>query len=74
MATDRQDPDYRKARRAYLLSYDRAIPTLRQADHCIGCGQCMVHCQQTIKIPERSSPFQSGDILRLISRPGIRTA
>lgn len=52
MATNRQDPGYRKARRAYLVSYDRAIPTLRQADHCIGCGQCMVHCPQTIKIPD----------------------
>ena len=51
MATSKEDPGYRKARRAYLVSYNRAIPTLRQADHCIGCGQCMVHCPQTIKIP-----------------------
>ncbi len=52
LATDRQDPGYRKARRLYLASYNQAIPTLRQADHCIGCGQCMVHCPQTIKIPD----------------------
>ena len=48
MATDRQDPGYRKARRLYLASYNQAIPTLRQADHCIGCGQYMVH----FKIPD----------------------
>lgn len=42
---------YRKARRAYLVSYDRAIPKLRQADHCINCGQCRPKCPQDINIP-----------------------
>lgn len=42
---------YRKARRAYLVSYDRSVPKLRQADHCIGCGQCSPHCPQRINIP-----------------------
>ena len=46
-----QDANYRKARRAYLVSYDRAIPKVRQADHCIGCNQCVSHCPQRIKIP-----------------------
>ena len=46
-----QDANYRKARRAYLVSYDRAIPKVRQADHCIGCSQCVSHCPQRIKIP-----------------------
>lgn len=32
---------YRKARRAYLVSYDRAVQRERQADHCIGCGRCL---------------------------------
>ena len=51
MATDPSDSGYRRARRNYLISYGRSIPSDRQADHCIGCGQCMVHCPQSIKIP-----------------------
>ena len=35
-----QDENYRKARRAYLVGYDRSVPKLRQASHCIGCNQC----------------------------------
>ncbi len=45
------DEDYKKARRAYLVSYDRAVPKLRQAARCIGCNQCVEHCPQKIKIP-----------------------
>ena len=51
IATSTQDENYRKARRAYLVSYDRAIPKLRQAARCIGCNQCMSHCPQNINIP-----------------------
>lgn len=46
-----KDPEYDKHRRAYLIGYDRSIPKLRQADHCIGCGQCNEHCPQRINIP-----------------------
>ncbi len=45
------DEDYKKARRAYLVSYDRAVPKLRQAARCTGCGICMSHCPQDINIP-----------------------
>lgn len=46
-----QNESYRKARRAFLLGYDRSVPKLRQADHCIGCDQCKPHCPQNIDIP-----------------------
>ncbi len=46
------DDNYKKARRAYLVSYDRAIEKLRQADRCIGCNTCMSHCPQRINIPK----------------------
>ncbi len=48
----RQDENYRKARRAYLVGYDRSVPKLRQADHCIGCERCVSHCPQSIDIPK----------------------
>ena len=43
--------DYRQARRAFLVGYDRSVPRLRQASHCIGCRQCVEHCPQSIDIP-----------------------
>lgn len=49
----KEQSDYRKLKRAYLVSYDRAIATVRQADHCIGCGQCEPHCPQSIEIPKQ---------------------
>lgn len=48
---DSQVPNYRAARRAYLVSYNRKVEKLRQADHCAGCGQCNEHCPQRINIP-----------------------
>ena len=48
---DAQADNYRKARRAFLIGYDRSVPKLRQADHCIGCNQCSPHCPQGIDIP-----------------------
>ena len=46
-------PDCAANRRRFLADYDRAIPDLRQAEHCIGCGRCLPHCPQRIEIPER---------------------
>lgn len=48
---DSSDPDYDRARRAFLYGYDRSVPRLRQAARCINCGSCLSHCPQSIDIP-----------------------
>lgn len=48
---DRQHPDYRRQRQAFLVGLDRSVPRMRQANHCIGCGRCLPHCPQRINIP-----------------------
>lgn len=48
-----QSPGYAEARRAFLVGYDRSVPKLRQANHCIGCNQCSPHCPQSINIPRQ---------------------
>ena len=45
------DDNYMKARRAFLIGYDRSVPKLRQADHCINCRKCIDDCPQRIAIP-----------------------
>ena len=52
VAQNKEQANYNKLRKEYLLSYDKAIPTLRQDDHCIGCGSCLSHCPQSIDIPK----------------------
>ncbi len=47
-----QAANYREARRIFLVGYDRSVPRLRQADHCIACNQCKPHCPQNINIPK----------------------
>jgi predicted aldo/keto reductase-like oxidoreductase len=46
------DDSYKAARREFLVGYDRNVPKLRQADHCIGCEICRPSCPQQINIPE----------------------
>lgn len=51
IAQSHEQKDFQRLKRRYLVSYDRAVATVRQADHCIGCGQCKSHCPQSIDIP-----------------------
>ena len=51
IVADESSMNYRKARRAFLVGYDRSVPKLRQADHCIACKECVPLCPQSINIP-----------------------
>ena len=51
IAQSKDQKDFKKLKKAYLTSYDKAIETVRQADHCIGCEQCVSKCPQNIRIP-----------------------
>lgn len=53
MPHHRESEEYTRQRRAFLIGYDRSVPRLRQADHCIGCGECESHCPQRIRIPKQ---------------------
>lgn len=55
LVSDPSDSSYRKLRKRYLSSYARAIVPERQADKCIGCGQCIPKCPQNIDIPGKLS-------------------
>ena len=50
--SSKEQKDYAKARRRYLAAYDKAVQSVRQADHCINCRRCMSHCPQHIRIPQ----------------------
>ena len=50
---------YARMRRRYLAKYDKSIPAARQADHCIGCGACVSHCPQRIRIPREMRRIDS---------------
>ena len=51
IAQSAEQKEFRKLKKAYLTSYDKAIESVRQADHCISCNQCSPHCPQHIRIP-----------------------
>ena len=68
IAVSREQKDYRKLRRRYLISYDRAVESLRQADHCIHCGTSLSHCPQSIDIPRELQ--RVGDYVEKLKRGG----
>ena len=45
------DENYRRARRDFLVGYDRSVPKLRQANRCTECEVCRPKCPQNINIP-----------------------
>ena len=49
----KEQKDFARARRRYLAAYDKAVESVRQADHCISCGKCMKECPQRIRIPRQ---------------------
>jgi len=51
IAQSAEQKDFRKLRKTYLTSYDKAVETVRQADHCISCNSCVPRCPQGIRIP-----------------------
>ena len=46
------DENYRRARREFLIGYDRNVEKIRQAAHCTGCKLCDPKCTQGLKISE----------------------
>jgi len=44
------DENYKTARRAFLVGYDRNVPKLRQANYCTSCNLCKPKCPQAIDI------------------------
>lgn len=46
-----RDGEFNRASRAFLVDYERTIPELERANHCINCGECEPTCPQNIKIP-----------------------
>ena len=53
IAVSTQDENFKEARRRFLIGYDRVVEPKRQAAHCIGCGTCISHCPQNIRIPQK---------------------
>ena len=56
---DKQDADYRRARRAFLVGFDRNVSNMRQANRCTGCGICVKDCPQRIDIPQEMRRIDS---------------
>ncbi len=51
VAESAQQSDFKRLKRRYLALYNKSVESIRQADHCINCSQCVPHCPQNIRIP-----------------------
>lgn len=51
--TNTPQSKYKDLRRAFLVGMDCAVSKLRQADQCIGCGECVKRCPRRIDIPQK---------------------
>jgi len=70
-----QHPNFAESRRKFLVGYDRSVPRLRQADHCVGCGHCEPECPQRIRIPrEMQRISQYTDALKRGNDQGLNAA
>ena len=56
---DPNNKNYRKQRRAFLVSYNNTIKKEERAEHCIGCGKCVDICPQRIDIPTIMTQIES---------------
>ena len=50
MLKSSNDENYKEARRAFLVGYDRSVPKFRQASYCTNCNLCKPKCPQSIDI------------------------
>lgn len=66
---DRGNAQYKEARKAFLVGYDRSVPKLRQANHCIGCGKCLEACPQRIDIPKEMQRIDQ--FVELLKKDGV---
>ena len=51
IAQSTEQKDFKKLKKIYLSTYDKAVESIRQADHCFSCNTCVSHCPQHIRIP-----------------------
>ncbi|MDR0517961.1 MAG: aldo/keto reductase [Fibromonadaceae bacterium] len=49
---NKQSEDYKRARKAFLVGLSRKVASMRQANRCTSCKECVPNCPQNIQIPQ----------------------